>query len=175
MLGHYLVEYCVLGLMALVSRPRAVTCAQDDRRVRCPSGVWGFGGSAAQGYGDRSERYAESTSPKFAAFLMAAGWRTALVRQGEQHNHGCLTMIRNCRNAWSAAKVSMLGPNRLDCPARTFRAAHQWSQGAPLPIHCLNFARLHSTRIDSRALTERAIRIISGVISRRWCARSRPA
>ena len=72
MLGHYLVEYCLLGLMALVSMPRAVTCAQDDRRARCPSGVWGFGRSAVQGYGDRSERYTESNSSNFAAFLMAA-------------------------------------------------------------------------------------------------------
>ena len=72
MLGHYRVEYCLLGLMALVSMPNAVTCAQDDRRVRCPSWVWGFGGSAVQGYGDRSECYAESTTSNFAAFLMGA-------------------------------------------------------------------------------------------------------
>jgi hypothetical protein len=34
MLGYYLVQYCLLGLIALVSMPRAVTCAQDVRRVR---------------------------------------------------------------------------------------------------------------------------------------------
>jgi len=53
------------------------------------------------------------------------------------------------------------------------RAGHGHARA--LPIHCPNSARLHSTSIDSRALTERAIRIISSVISRRWCARSRPA
>jgi hypothetical protein len=44
-----------------------------------------------------------------------------------------------------------------------------------LPTCCPNFAQLHSTHVDSRALAERAIRTISSQISERWRARSRAA
>src|SRR6478752_3539661 len=48
-------------------------------------------------------------------------------------------------------------------------------QGATLPIHCPNPAQLHSTHVDSRLPSERAIRTISSQISERWRARSRAA
>jgi hypothetical protein len=59
-LRDYLIEDCLLGLVAMVTQPGANASAQGDPSVRGTSGIRGFSGSTTQGFGDHSELCAES-------------------------------------------------------------------------------------------------------------------
>jgi len=140
MLGHYLVEHCLLRLMALVSMPRTVPRAEDDRRVRYPSRVRGAGGGAAQGYGDRSERYAESTTSKFAAFLMATGVANCVGSPGRAaqswvNNHHPELPDRVERRERVHAQAKPDGMSRADLP-RCASKEPRYLSARPLPTIC---------------------------------------